>query len=73
MYAAQETDGEWKTWPVWRDATRPVIAMLVLSDGATGYVFGKDFYLRLAKSIDLKPCRDVTGKKPPSAPAAQRD
>ncbi len=63
VYAAQETGGEWKSWPVWRDAARPVIAMLVLSDGATGYVFGKDFYFRLAKGIDLKPCRDVTGKE----------
>ena len=43
---------------------RPVIAMLVEPDGATAFVFGKDFYFKVAKKPAVKPCRDVTRAKP---------
>ena len=37
-----------------------MLAMLVDSDGATGFVFGKDFYMKLGRDTEPRPCRDVT-------------
>ena len=59
VYSAKEGKDKWTTKEVWKDKRRPIVAMLVESDGATAYVFGKDFYFKLAKKIDVKPCRDV--------------
>ena len=39
---------------------RPVLTMLAESDGATAFVFGKDFYLKLGKKPKPVSCRDVT-------------
>ncbi len=60
VYSVQETGGEWKTQTVWKDAAKPVMAMVTQSDGGAAYVFGKDFYFKLAKQVEPKPCRDVT-------------
>ncbi len=60
VYMAEEKDGKWQTSAVWNEVARPVIAMLAESDGATAFVFGKDFYFKVAKKIELKPCRDVS-------------
>jgi hypothetical protein len=60
VYAAEQTGEEWKTRQVWNDSARPVIAMLTLPDGAGAFLFGKDFYFKAGKSMQPKPCRDVT-------------
>ena len=65
VYSAEDvkTEGkkaEWKTGALWDDAKRPIIAMLVESDGQTAWVFGKDFYFKVAKKPEVKACRDVT-------------
>ena len=61
---AQRDKGGWKTGVVWKDAKRPIIAMLVESDGQTAWVFGKDFYFKVAKKPEVKSCRDVTKGRP---------
>jgi hypothetical protein len=64
VYAAEQRDGQWKTHTIWQDSSRPVVAMLVEADGATAFVFGKDFYLKLGRDTQPKACRDVTqGRK----------
>jgi hypothetical protein len=63
VYSAEEKDGKWQTAALWKEKTRPIVAMLVESDGATAFVFGKDFYFRLSKKIEVKPCRDVTKRE----------
>ncbi len=60
VYSAQETGGDWKTQTVWNNAAKPIVAMVTQSDGGTAYVFGKDFYFKLARKAEPKPCRDVT-------------
>ncbi len=60
VYAAEEAEGRWKGRTLWKDAARPVIAMLVESDGTTAFVFGKDFYLTLSRDTQPRACRDVT-------------
>ena len=60
VYAAEEHDGEWETRTVWKDAARPIVAMLTLSDDPTAFVFGKDFYMKLGRDTEPRPCRDVT-------------
>ena len=60
VYAAEKESDRWKTRVVWKNANRPIRAMLVESDGVTAYVFGKDFYLKLGRDKEPKPCRDVT-------------
>jgi hypothetical protein len=64
VYMAEETGGKWQAAAVWKDTGRPVLAMLVESDGATAFVFGKDFYFKVAKKPEPKPCRDVTKGQP---------
>ena len=61
VYMAEETNGKWQTAAVWKDAARPVLAMLVDSDGATAFVFGKDFYFKVAKKAqaDALPRHDA--------------
>ena len=34
VYMAEETRGKWQTAAIWKDAVRPVLAMLVKSDGS---------------------------------------
>jgi len=60
VYSADKTGGNWQTAVTWKDAARPVLAMLVQSDGATAFVFGKDFYFKVAKKPKPLSCRDVT-------------
>ena len=64
VYMAEEAKGEWKTRAVWKDAKRPIIAMLGESDSPGGFVFGKDFYFRLGRNVKPKPCDDVTKGRP---------
>ena len=60
VYCAEKAGGQWTTQTVWQDAARPILAMLVQADGATAFVFGKDFYFKVAKEVQPTPCRDVT-------------
>lgn len=60
VYVLSESKGIWTISKHWEDRNRPIRAMLVESDGMSAYVFGKDFYFKLGKKIDVKPCRDVT-------------
>ncbi len=64
VYMAEEIKGQWKTRAVWKDASRPIIAMLVEADQPGGFVFGKDFYFRLARDVKPKPCEDLTKGQP---------
>ena len=60
VYAVEQSGAEWKTRQVWHDPARPIIAMVTLPDGAGAFLFGKDFYFKAGKSMQPKPCRDVT-------------
>jgi hypothetical protein len=64
VYTAEETKGEWKTRPVWKETGRPIIAMLGESESPGGFVFGKDFYFRLGRQVKPKACEDVTKGRP---------
>ena len=64
VYMAEHTKGEWKTRAVWKDEKRPIIAMLGESDSPGAFVFGKDFFFRLAREVKPKPCEDVTKGRP---------
>lgn len=64
VYMAEETKREWKTRAVWKDPSRPIIAMLAEADSPGGFVFGKDFYFRLGRELKAKPCEDVTKGRP---------
>ena len=64
VYCTREDQRKtWTTREVWKDRSRPIIA--VLADGVDdrSFVFGKDFFFKLAKKIDAKPCRDVTKRE----------
>jgi hypothetical protein len=70
VYAAEETNGQWKTRTIWKDVARPIIAMLDEASGDTAFVFGKDFYFSLLQEAQPKACRNVTqGTKELGEPA----
>ena len=71
VISAEKVDQKWQTKALWKDEKRPVRAMLVESDGRTGFVFGRDFYMKLGRDQKPNPCRDVTqGPKEPGEPVA---
>jgi hypothetical protein len=64
VYVAEEENAQWNSRAVWKDAARPVVAMLTNADGSAPFVFGKDFYFQLAREIHPKPCKDITQGRP---------
>jgi hypothetical protein len=64
IYSAEEKKPrEWIAKEVWTDKSRPIIGMLCNTENDGAYVFGKDFYFKLGKKIEVKPCRDVTKRE----------
>ncbi len=63
VYAAEGTKDKWTAKEVWVNNPRPIVAMLSRSEDNAAFVFGKDFYFKLAKKIDFKPCRNVTKRE----------
>ncbi len=63
IFTVEPKGNVWQPKPVWNDPQRPIIAMIAAEDGG-GYVFGKEFYFKLGKKLEAKPCRDVTKSDP---------
>jgi hypothetical protein len=63
VYMAEGAKDTWTSKEVWSNNPRPIISMLSNSEDNGAYVFGKDFYFKLGKKIEVKPCRDVTKRE----------